>query len=260
MPKKPVSLGNSSQWFVDRGDGKVYGPFTIDQFVSMVKKGHFDEFVNVKHPVFTDGKWQEPKRVRQVAGLFGDVNDITEKWELSTGGGDICGPLTLNDLQNMASQGKLRLEYSVRCEARFGADWIAVGRIPELLEIMQKTAIVSQSERASFATKDHLQSHSFSANIVLTLISSLSFMLVTVFWAVSGIGIIIAPITAIIAICELVTIATQSNRSHNENCDRYKSLGQFEVALGVLFCGNLVAIVCGILNIALLPAKQHASQ
>lgn len=177
------------------------------------------------------------------------------QWQLRRGDGTIFGPFTLNDLQNFASQGKLAMDTCVHCPDRFGDDWVAVGRIPELVSLIRQAADIahlSGNHQPTTSKKDD----AFSASQIATFISGGSYVLAAGIWLMTIIGLPLAIIAAFMAGFDIVSAATVSKRDFHANRARFKLVGILDIVCGFITLGNLIAIICGIVNLASLPADR----
>lgn len=178
-------------------------------------------------------------------------------WKIRQGDGTIRGPFLLNDLENFASQGKLGLDVCVYNESRFGKNWIAVGRVPELFSLIRQSADIAHLSGNRFSgSRD--DSDFFTTNQVATFISGASFVLAALIWLWTIIGIPFAIIAAGMAGFDIITAATTSQRSYQQNRDRFQLAGILQIILGFVTLGNLFAIICGIVNLASLPRARKA--
>jgi hypothetical protein len=280
MPEKPkIQINQKPEWYVMGADGVTYGPFEITQISDFIKQGRIVSDTRVQHPKHTNGVWGNASSVPYIAKLFQPAESSenpyslesksfppTDKkppnlpsmetgWMLRRGDGVIFGPFTFNDLQNFASQGKLTIETCVQCKSRFGNDWVAVGRVPELISLIRQAADISHLSPNAHSSARKAADY-FTSNRITTIISGISFVFAAVIWLATLIGFPLALIAIAMALFEFVSASTESKRDFVANRDRYKLIGILEIVCGFITLGNLIAIICGVVNLVSLPEER----
>jgi hypothetical protein len=130
---------------------------------------------------------------------------------------------------------------------RFNGEWVAAFRIPEIASTLR------QSMEFMPSRKERTESSKFSTNRTLAFVSGGSFVLAGLIWLSTIIGFPIAMIAFFMAAFNIVSAAIASDKSSQWCHTRFQLIGILDIVMGFVTLGNIISIICGIVNLSVLP-------
>ncbi|AMV31271.1 hypothetical protein VN12_04075 [Pirellula sp. SH-Sr6A] len=175
-------------------------------------------------------------------------------WMVQRVHGDTYGPYTQNELENYATQGRIDLTSMVLHPRITKNQWIAVGRIAKLRELILQSTRANAEVNASRAQETSTsKGDSFStASSVTILISGVSNIILAIFWMVFIITIPISIALVVLAIFEFMFYSGRDDMTRAKFRSSATTLGVCGIVCGLF---NTISLVCGIITLANLPKK-----
>lgn len=195
-------------------------------------------------------------RVQQNPELIGDG------WFVKNIRGEVYGPYSWNDIENFVVQKKITLESMLLHKMKSKGQWVAVARVPKLVELLshhKKTveslqSVLAMPQVASGAQTAPAAREDFSrASSVTILISAIANIVVGLLWASLCFGLIFAIPLWILCFFEFMHYGKRDSLTLKKYHANTTNLGIAEIILGLV---NTITLVCGIVTLLNRPGKD----
>ncbi len=247
-----ASTATASWWI--QAEGKNYGPYNKEDIIQFAKQGRIVPKTLLSHMTSTKNAWVPANRLRFLVSVFSSSleppissRSSQETWSIRSQDGLVFGPYSLNDVLNFVAFGKLKSDALIMSSQRFNGEWVAAFRIPEIASTLR------QSMEFMPSRKERTESSKFSTNRTLAFVSGGSFVLAGLIWLSTIIGFPIAMIAFFMAAFNIVSAAIASDKSSQWCHTRFQLIGILDIVMGFVTLGNIISIICGIVNLSVLP-------
>lgn len=177
-----------------------------------------------------------------------------DSWFIDDGSGRTLGPFLFNDIQNYASQNRLSLEASVLNKSRTNDQWVSVTRIPELADLMSRSASLQVQIAGAVAASTKAAAPDFSrSSAVSILVSAISNIIMALVWIGTCFGIPLGVVCIALCVLEFVFYSKRDRLNRKSFREETFWIGLFEIIVGLF---NTVALICGIITLINRPPER----